>query len=48
MPETEEKIAVLKIAKPSSREKFKSKRGPTTTGVETLLTALPGYPHRRR
>ena len=31
----------LKIVKPSFSEKFKSKNGPTTSGVQTLLTALP-------
>ena len=31
----------LKIVKPSFSEKFKSKNGPTISGVQTLLTALP-------
>ena len=31
----------LKIVKPSFLEKFKSKRPPSISGVETLLTALP-------
>ena len=37
----------LKIVKPSFMEKFKSKRPPSIAGVETLLTALPVYAHRR-
>ena len=31
----------LKIVKPSFSEKFQSKNGPTISGVQTLLTALP-------
>jgi hypothetical protein len=31
----------LKIVKPSFSEKFKSKNGPTISGVQTLLMALP-------
>ena len=31
----------LRIVKPSFSEKFKSKNGPTISGVQTLLTALP-------
>jgi hypothetical protein len=41
MTENEENVVALKIAKPSSLERFKSKRAPSIAGVETLLTALP-------
>jgi hypothetical protein len=37
----EENVVPPKIVKPSSLDRFKSKRGPTIAGVETLLTALP-------
>jgi len=41
MAESEENVVPLQIVKPSFLEPFKSKRGPTIAGVETLLTALP-------
>jgi hypothetical protein len=40
MTENEETVVALKIAKPSSLDRFKSKRAPSIAGVETLLTAV--------